>query len=168
MLLTLVINYFWYKQTAGQNTYSKFLLRVKNRFTTHPGFQPSPLKRGLNSTHPEFDSTPLKRGLNTEHPGRWPSPLIRGLIHTREFISTPLKSRYKTDNLATNLIVPTLAALVASWSWIILARGHSMIHVHMNQIVFFFPFLLWAYLVISVELRRRLPALLKWLQGKLE
>jgi len=50
----------------------------------------------------------------------------------------------------------TIAAYIVANSWAILAIGHMKEHSHMNEIVFYIPFLIIAYLLISIFITNRL------------
>lgn len=52
-------------------------------------------------------------------------------------------SHYKKINLA--LVVSLLLSILAPLSWYILAKGHSYIHVNINYILWYVPFLLIAF-----------------------
>jgi len=65
------------------------------------------------------------------------------------------RQSFFNDKKIKSLSVVTTLSLVFSNSWSILGFGHTMLHTHMNSIIFYLPFLPLAYTVIAIELIRR-------------
>jgi len=45
--------------------------------------------------------------------------------------------------------------LIGSLSWLVLAHSHSFVHAHLNGIIFYLPFLLFAYIALGLWLEQR-------------
>lgn len=76
---------------------------------------------------------------------------ITNKYYRNEIISSePRKKILKT------LIVTTWFSLLASLSWIVLAKSHSEIHTQVNYIVFHLPFMLFAFALFGVYWEKKL------------
>lgn len=51
------------------------------------------------------------------------------------------------------IAIATIVGFLASISWQLLAINHMLLHIHLNQIVFFIPFLLFGYTLIGVAIQ---------------
>ncbi|MCL4367009.1 hypothetical protein M1563_02470 [Patescibacteria group bacterium] len=104
---------------------------------------------------PTFSLSILPTTVNLALFSMFPISLLTFLI-----LSTWRKSKLMMKNKQLfALYWCTLYSLIASFSWFILAPGHSINHPHMNGIIFYLPFLLVAYIVLSIQLARLLPNL---------
>ncbi len=66
------------------------------------------------------------------------------------------------DQNSYSLCIATIASFIASNSWAILtANGHMKYHLHMNPVIFYLPFLLTAFILISAKLRNVFNAIIR-------
>ncbi len=69
---------------------------------------------------------------------------------TIKFNRNKIISGEAKTKLIKTLIITTWFSLVASLSWIVLAKSHSQIHTQVNYIVFHLPFMLFAFALFGV------------------
>ncbi len=75
--------------------------------------------------------------------------LLIGIFTIKQYKRYRLKFPYKDPLLAT-----TAFALLGALSWLVLGYQHSIIHTHINSIVFYVPFLPLAYIVAARGLQQ--------------
>jgi len=52
-------------------------------------------------------------------------------------------------NMTYALILGTLFAILAPLSWHIIFRGHSYLHVHLNVLLWFMPFMIFGWMIVG-------------------
>ena len=67
-----------------------------------------------------------------------------------------LKRAYSDKTTVRQLTYAYWLSLLGAVSWLILMPGHSLVHAHINAIVFYVPYLLFCYIILGLSLQVKL------------